>query len=447
MIYTGKWKCFWSTNQKEDKIESPRFELVKSKAVDLLLELGINALPVKLDRIIEEFSDFISVFKWSEAKDILKTDDPLHLKQKNISGRALRIDDGCCSRYLVVYDDVGFSSPYKGKPSIMMQRWTVGHEFGHIFSNHLLGTDMLNREENSEYGILEIEANFFAAELFMPTGVYSNIIVPDSDFISLLSRVSIDASQRREWYLTFNHYNERDDLIFKQFFNFLNDDIKLVINEEPFHRNGLYYDFTHKCKNCGYIMIGNVYKYCIKCGSDYKSGKENKKYKNKNFYNGPFIQLPRKNKMCIICLKSSVSEDDKKYACGHPSNNVCSCGRRFGSEASYCSDCGQELPMKRINDMYIQRIEEINQYKYAISKSGYLLFDEWDYIRYKLGPTGLKLNYSVAFFDDFDVLHIITSFNTFSLSLDFIRTKTLIKKELEDSKIVYENVVFNDVKL
>ena len=53
MIYTGKWKCFWSTNQKEDKIESPRFELVKSKAVDLLLELGINALPVKLDRIIK----------------------------------------------------------------------------------------------------------------------------------------------------------------------------------------------------------------------------------------------------------------------------------------------------------------------------------------------------------------------------------------------------------
>ena len=43
MIYTGKWKCFWSTNQKEDKIESPRFEFVKSKAVDLLLELGINA--------------------------------------------------------------------------------------------------------------------------------------------------------------------------------------------------------------------------------------------------------------------------------------------------------------------------------------------------------------------------------------------------------------------
>ena len=33
MIYTGKWKCFWSTNQKEDKIESPRFEFVKSKNI------------------------------------------------------------------------------------------------------------------------------------------------------------------------------------------------------------------------------------------------------------------------------------------------------------------------------------------------------------------------------------------------------------------------------
>lgn len=447
MIYTGKWKCFWSTNQKEDKIESPRFEFVKGKAVDLLLELGINVLPVKLERIIEDFRDFISLFKWSEAKEILKTEDPLHLKQKNISGRALRIDDGLCSRYLIVYDDVGFSSPYKGRPSIMMQRWTVCHELGHIFSNHLLGTDMLNREDNSEYGILEIEANFFAAEIFMPTGVYSNINVPDSDFISLLSRVSFDASQKREWYLTFNHYNERDDLIFKQFFNFLNDDIKVVINEEPQYRNGLYYNFTHKCRNCGYIMTGNVYKYCIKCGFDYKIGKENKKYKNRDFYNGQFIKLPRKNKMCIICLKASTRDDDSKYACGHPSTNICICGRRFLSEASYCSDCGNELPMKRINDIYIQRIEEIAQYKITLSKLGYLLFDEWDYIRYKLGPTGLRLNYSIAFFDDFDILHIITSFKTFSLSLDFVRTKSLVKSELEKSEIVFENVVFNDVVL
>ena len=410
MIYTGKWKCFWSTNQKEDKIETPRFEFVKNMADDLLLELGINSLPVKTSRIVEEFSEFITVLKWSEAKEILKTDDPLHLKQKRISGRAMRIDDGKCSRYLIVYDDVGFSSPYKGKPSLMMVRWTIGHELGHVFSNHLLGTDVLNREDNSEYGVLEVEANFFAAELFMPTGVYANIIVPDSDFISLLSRVSMDASSRREWYLTFDHYNEKDDLIFKKFFNFLNDDIKNVINFEPVNRNGLYLGFTSKCRTCGYISFGNESQYCIKCGAEYNNGsKENKKYKNKDFYYTPFVDLSRKSKMCIICLKSATG-DDKKFTCGHPAINLCSCGRKCNPEASYCPDCGNELPMKKINDIYLKRAEEINRCKKAINKVGYLIFDDWDYIRYKLGSTGLKLNYSIAFFDDYDILHINLTF-------------------------------------
>lgn len=57
------------------------------------------------------------------------------------------------------------------------QRFTVAHELGHYILNHGNKEDTLYRDKDGMYEPDEIEANEFAAELLMPSGVLRHLIL------------------------------------------------------------------------------------------------------------------------------------------------------------------------------------------------------------------------------------------------------------------------------
>ena len=67
-------------------------------------------------------------------------------------------------KYYIVYDDVTVNSSDR-------IAWTIMHEIGHIILGHLVefSETALNRGgiTSKQYGVLEIEAHYFAAEFLM----------------------------------------------------------------------------------------------------------------------------------------------------------------------------------------------------------------------------------------------------------------------------------------
>ncbi len=180
-------------SQRENRIPiNPRFSYVTEKAYDFLLEYGYNRFPISPFQVLEDLSDFVTCLPWSEAKKILKSSDPFHLRETNAEARTIRPrSDG---KNYIVYDDVQVNSDAR-------IAWTIMHEIGHIILGHLtdFGETALDRGGLTEkkYGVLEVEAHYFAAEFLMPTALlkfFSEITV---DEMVLLFGVSEEAAKKK----------------------------------------------------------------------------------------------------------------------------------------------------------------------------------------------------------------------------------------------------------
>ena len=177
--------------QREKKIpDEPRFNYVTQTAYKFLLECGYTSFPISPFDVLDELKDYVVCLPWSEAKRVFKSDDPFHLRKMKAEGRTIRMRD--TGMYYIVYDDVSINSPDRIS-------WTIMHEIGHIILGHLVefNETALNRGGMSgkQYGVLEVEAHYFAAEFLMPTAIlkyYSGITV---DEIALLFGVSDEAAR------------------------------------------------------------------------------------------------------------------------------------------------------------------------------------------------------------------------------------------------------------
>ena len=180
--------------QRGKKIPNePRFNFVTETAYDFLLEYGYDRFPISPFKVLEDLSDQVVCLAWSEAKNILKSKDPFHLRETGAEARTIRRRDS--GLYLIVYDDVNVNSADRIS-------WTIMHEIGHIVLGHLVefGETCLDRGglTKKAYGTLEVEAHYFAAEFLMPTAIlkyFSSITV---DEISLLFGVSEEAARLDE---------------------------------------------------------------------------------------------------------------------------------------------------------------------------------------------------------------------------------------------------------
>ena len=95
--------------------------------------------------------------------------------------------------YLIVYDD-SFSRE--------RIRWTIAHEIGHILLGHLVYYEetALNRGglTKDQYGVLEVEAHWFAEALLAPNFLLHMYDIKDSQDIAFLCDISKESADKCE---------------------------------------------------------------------------------------------------------------------------------------------------------------------------------------------------------------------------------------------------------
>jgi len=154
-------------------------------------ELGIAAFPVDPIKVIEHFENW-HLRGWFDMKTQTKVQDPYNLEKDGAEAK-IRIVRGT-NDYVIVYDERVENS--------QRIRWTLAHEIGHIVLGHLdhFEATALNRSglTDKQYGVLEVEAHWFAAELLAPKIVIKHFNYHDCrEKLSLLCDISGEAVDKR----------------------------------------------------------------------------------------------------------------------------------------------------------------------------------------------------------------------------------------------------------
>ena len=193
----------------------PRFAFAVRRAYEVLADIGATTLPIDPFRISEHYPE-IHIVSYSELKENTGCADPFDFDRRNAQNAFLatlvrrnssdRIDGETHKyrgdkEYLVVYDDrIG---------SERRIRWTIAHELGHIFLGHFVEFTLTSflRGANGEvrlgltdedYGVLEVEAHFFASAFLSPAAVIRKIDSCESTFgIMDMCGISEDAAYKR----------------------------------------------------------------------------------------------------------------------------------------------------------------------------------------------------------------------------------------------------------
>lgn len=158
---------------KENK---PDFEKAQNTATRLLLQQNIIDLRIDVNKLLLDKNIIIDSI---QHYCLLTGTKKVEYIYNGFSGAyVLKLKNGL---FIILYDE---------DDSIHRQRWGIAHELGHIYLEH-----------DSDEGLQEIEANFFAAQLLMPEIIirYANKLHGrfSADDISTYFDVSPEAAQKR----------------------------------------------------------------------------------------------------------------------------------------------------------------------------------------------------------------------------------------------------------
>ena len=419
----------------------PRFGFVAEKAYELLLEYGYDSFPISISSVLDELSDYVKCLSWTEAKQILKTDDPLHLKALKADGRVLRINGG---KYLIVYDNDKIEDEHHNS-------WTIMHEIGHIILGHLTEFNIgeLSRSglTDTEYEVLEKEAHYFAAEFLMPTAIlrYFSISVEE---IALLFDVSKEAAGRKhkrvfEASYMPKQYTKYEDQLIRNFSKFFTVGIDEAIYKgitASFSRRIKFSSFCRKCFHCHSYISDNSAEYCPYCGKSIavkaqSQGLFASLHEKQDFIRTPGIEHIRfrymrsfsldnnqkitKPGICPVCLNHQINKDSEYCSiCGIALFNKCPKDGVLSSySGSFCPSCGRKTTF---GDWYS---DFENKYRYYLeysdrTSSELVEYPYWEYVKHhsKLHNDNMldllsSLVYSTAFIDDNDNIYIYVDNN------------------------------------
>ena len=242
---------------------NPRFDLVQIRAYELLCELGFHSLPISPWDIIREYSGIIKCISLSEANQVLKEEGFNRLFHK-------RKDEGITVKYrgdnvnIIIYDDINIDKQER----IL---WTIMHELGHIFMHHLDDFDLCDIHRgglsDKEYGVLEVEAHQFAAEMFAPTAVMLRFAGITEDQLRIMCGLSEVAAAKRYNQLfvkTYHPPTKFDEKLIRNFSSFLRWGAAEAIYEGTQRIIGQA-DYI-KYLGCYSFTTDRYAKYCIYCG-------------------------------------------------------------------------------------------------------------------------------------------------------------------------------------
>lgn len=437
---------------------NPRFGFATEKAYELLLEYGYDSFPISISAVLDELSDYVSCLSWTEAKRILKTDDPLHLKELKADGRVLRING---NKYLIVYDDTIDDDHHNS--------WTIMHEIGHVILGHLTEFNIgeLSRSglNDKEYEVLEKEAHYFAAEFLMPTAIlrYFSISVEE---IALLFDVSEDAAGRKykrvfEASYMPRQYTKYEDQLIRNFSKFITVGIDEAIYKgitASFSRRIKFSSLCRKCFHCHSYINDDSAEYCPYCGETIASKRQSQglfarfreeqelietpgighiRYRYMRSYTIENNQKITKPGICPVCLNHQINKNSNFcHICGTSLYNKCPKDGLLSSySGSFCPSCGR----KTTSGNWYSNFEK--RYRYYLEYSNkdqpeLVEYPYWEYVKhhsmlYNDNMLDLlsSLVYSTAFIDDNDNIYIY---------LDNGRTAEIVNEHIDTIREILE---------
>lgn len=161
-----------------------KYKQSRDLAWQILIDNNISELPVKVSNICKALN--IAIINYQDGKEIIEKFD---LSSHTID------NDGFSYKNVIFYNN---------ECIIPRQRFTVGHELGHILL-HTKG--IYNREPSANDSPIEQEANVFASRLLAPACVLWGLGVTTAEQIAQFCDISITAAQFRK---------ERLDLLYQR---------------------------------------------------------------------------------------------------------------------------------------------------------------------------------------------------------------------------------------
>ncbi|HHW03366.1 MAG TPA: ImmA/IrrE family metallo-endopeptidase [Thermoanaerobacterales bacterium] len=286
-----------------------RYNYVRDKIADFIVEFDIKKLPVEPLKIINKKKWTLRTYEFYARKHKIKIKDIIE---------AYESEDA-----FTIYKKGLYSISYNDKiRSNGRIRFTLMHEIGHIYLKHLeefnhtiLSRGGLNKRE---YEMLEKEANIFASEILSPYSVLLTLKWTNYELIKKHCGLSTHAAKTRAsqlFDLRMNKvYIDENSIIYQNFFDFINQKC---------------------CPICGYGFISKEAVYCPICGNKLKWGEGEMKYKDG-------YQLD-KNGRAIICPK-----------CGND---------EISPDALYCRICGTYLINKCADDWHYDKMRDYSDFR------------------------------------------------------------------------------------
>lgn len=398
------------------------------------MELGLDSFPVSSFEVLKELSDFIECLPWSEARVVFNQSDPYHLQEHNADARTL-LPPGS-QTYFIIYDDVNPNNPER-------INWTLMHEIGHIILGHLrdFGETALDRGglKSEKYGVLEVEANFFAAEVLMPTPVFRHFSGLSVNFLVLLCGVTEEpASKQLKAIARSKNYPPMKDeeKVYINFFSFMNRISETIFNN-TYNKYGLskkakYVGTSRKCPVCHTYTLNQDHQYCYYCGAlldveetgglmeRLRAQYNHVKADGQTHPNLPYTRITYKNGReefkpiaCAMCLNTEFSPDARYCRiCGNPLYSRCrKCGNDLRLKQRFCPQCGGVSSYK--DTYFLSEIRANSMRRRAettAQKAEWLVYKHWSYVTYALLNDKeyydemliSALFYSTAYIDDDD---------------------------------------------
>lgn len=302
---------------------------IKAKVLSVLYNQNNLEFPVNIKRICKSYSNIRLIpysqymkrhfMTYAEMLDFAETDD------------AFTIYNAKTDQYIIFYNDVD-----KKRINNNRYRWNIAHELGHIILNHHKQNDKTklfrNSLSNSEYKMLEEEADYFASYILVPHAILYRLEISSKNSIAQCCLISDKASgYRYSDFITWKTNNVIESY-----------DYSII---DIFRKAS----FRKFCYNCQYKYMSINDRFCPICNSkNIHWGYGRMKY-NSN------ISLDENSKatICPRCENELLLDGNYCNICGLYLINHCDdreyrdyenspCGQLLDNNSRFCPCCGNE---------------------------------------------------------------------------------------------------------
>lgn len=315
-----------------------RYDYCAKRACEFLEEYNISSYPIDVEKIITD--NHWGLTPYSLLMEQFNCDRETVI-------RCLRSKDGYTQ-----LDKDNYSIAYNDAPALGdRKRFTLMHEIGHIYLNHLVDFDItllyrgsLSHDENK---VLENEANAFARNVLAPVSLVQQLADKAPENISA------------KFGITYHAANTRRDLFRK--------DYEIIDSNGLLQRmSNIFRKFYNKttCNKCNAYFLLRYRNFCPICGSKntLKWGDGIMNYKEYETTVEGFLET------CIRCSNKKIMGNYCQI-CGAPVRNYCTSyldnedpqqcrhSAPLPGNARYCPDCGSMSIFYQMDILNIWNIE------------------------------------------------------------------------------------------